>query len=126
VARLLDNSIIVRSAANYRDISDLWALKAAAHELSHAYHYYNWRHFQKELVEAYKNAKKTGLYKNVTDVDGRTLESAYALKNHQEYFAELSAMYFTEGNYYPFNREGLRQYDPGGYAAIEKAWRVRN
>lgn len=124
IAKRLDNSIIVRSARNYRGLSDLWALKAAAHELSHAYHYYNWRGFQADLLKAYKNAKQKGLYRNVKDVDGRNIETAYALTNYKEYFAELSAIYFTEGNYDPFNRRGLQQYDPLGYALIQKAWWV--
>lgn len=125
ISKRLDNSIIVRSASNYRGLSDLWALKSAAHELSHAFHYYNWRHFQKDLLKAYENARQAGLYRNVRDVDGRNIEKAYALKNYKEYFAELSAIYFTEGNYHPFNKQGLREYDPQGYAMIQKAWWVQ-
>ena len=77
------------------------------------------------MLKAYENARQVGLYRNVRDVDGRDIEKAYALKNYKEYFAELSAIYFTGGNYHPFNKQGLREYDPQGYAMIQKAWWVQ-
>ena len=67
---------------------------------------------------------KRRLYHQVKDVDGKTLDAAYATTNQLEYFAELTCMYFTGCNYKPFNRSELKQYDPPGYAMVERFWRV--
>ena len=37
-------------------------------------------------------------------------------------FAELTEAYFVRNDFFPFNREELRQYDPVGYAMIESVW----
>ena len=44
--------------------------------------------------------------------------AAYALNNHLEYFAELSAMFFTM-------KEDLRKIDKGAIPLIGKLWGVR-
>jgi hypothetical protein len=31
-------------------------------------------------------------------------------------------MYYCGCNYYPFNRDQLRRYDPGGYAMVRAMW----
>jgi hypothetical protein len=63
----------------------------------------------------------------VRDVEtGKTLESAYALVNQLEYFAELSCMYFAKCNYEPSTRRELKDYDPVGYAMIRKLWKLQN
>ena len=51
--------------------------------------------------------------------------TAYATVNQLEYFAEVSAMYFVGGNYFPYDRDGLRVYDPKGVAMVELLWKVR-
>lgn len=122
VSSLLDDSIIVRNASTFLHLNDLWVEKVAVHELAHGFYYYNWRRIYTPLKSAYQNSLETGLYKNVRDVRGRNIEEAYALKNHKEYFAELSAMYFAEGDYLPFNRQGLKEYDPQGYDVMRAAW----
>ena len=118
------DSMVVYCAQNYVDISDLWALKAVVHEYGHAYQLRNWPEDQPDIMCAYKNAMKQGLYRKVKDVDGKTLDTAYATTNQLEYFAELTSMYFAGCNYQPFDRSGLKEYDPVGYATIERLWRV--
>ena len=39
-----------------------------------------------------------------------------------EYFAELTEAYFGRNDYEPFDRSGLRAFDPLGYAVIESVW----
>ena len=39
----------------------------------------------------------------------------------QEYFAELTEACFGKNDFYPFNRNELKEHDPGGYVVIEKA-----
>jgi hypothetical protein len=118
-------SIVVYCAENYTQISDFWALKALVHEMSHAYHLEQWPEDQKDIYDAWKNAMKQGLYHDVKDDQGMKLDKAYAATNQLEYFAELSCMYFVGCNYQPFNRKELKEYDPVGYAMIEKMWRVK-
>ena len=95
------------------------------HELAHAYHDHNRGRFDRDIWMAFNSARNSGLYRNVASAEGGQLKTAYALSNPHEYFAELSAIYFGEGTYFPYNRDGLRRYDPMGYQAIEKAWNVR-
>jgi hypothetical protein len=119
------DSMVLYCARNYVDITDLWAIKAVVHEYGHAYQLRNWPEQQPDIMRAYKNAMKQRLYCNVKDVNGKTLDAAYATTNQLEYFAELTAIYFAGCNYQPFNRSELEEYDPVGYALVERFWRVR-
>jgi len=80
------------------------------HELAHAYQYAN-PAINNPIVLAYKNAMENKLYSNT-----------YTSKNPSEYFGELSAMYFGESGDPPFNKQGLKKYDPTGYNMIEVVW----
>jgi hypothetical protein len=114
--------VVIYCAENYTKLSDLWALKSVMHELGHAHHKENWAENQEDILAAWRNAVDKELYRNVTDEKGRVIPQAYALANQLEYFAELTAIYFARGNYAPFNRDGLKTYDPAGHAMIEKMW----
>jgi hypothetical protein len=117
--------IVIYCAQNYVDISELWALKALLHEFAHAYQLEQWPEDQPEIKHAWENARNSGLYRNVLDVEsGKRLERAYALVNQLEYFAELSCMYFVGCNYVPASRTELKAYDPVGYEMIRSRWRV--
>ena len=43
-------------------------------------------------------------------------------KAKEEYFAELTEAYFGQNDWFPHNREELRNYDPRGYKMIEEVW----
>lgn len=116
------SSIVVYSATNYVWLSEFWALKALVHELAHAYHLEQWPELHPRIYDAWEHARKLGLYRNVKDENGKTLDQGYALQNHLEYFAELSCAYFVGCNYAPTNRAALRLYDPDGCALVEKLW----
>ena len=118
------DSLVIYSAENYVWLSDLWAAKLLAHELAHAYHFSHYPERQPDIVAAYGNAVAQGLYRQVQTTGGKTMDKAYALERAPEYFAELSAMYFVGGNYFPYDRAGLKSYDPEGYAVVEKLWGV--
>ncbi len=118
------DAIVIYSAQNYVQISDLWAQKALLHEFAHAYQLEQWPEHQPDIQSAWEHARDSGLYHNVKDVEtGKTIESAYALVNQLEYFAELTCMYFAKCNYQPTDRGELKAYDPVGYAMIRKLWR---
>jgi hypothetical protein len=119
------SAILIYSAENYDWLPAERALKALAHEFGHAYHLEHWPELRADIHDAWENAVKAGLYRNVKDRNGKVVKEGYAIRNHLEYFAELTAVYFVGGYYYPFTREELRKYDPHGYALIERLWDVR-
>jgi hypothetical protein len=114
--------IVVFSAKNYTNLTDLWASKALMHEMAHAYHLHHWAENDPEIMATWEHAVSTNLYRGVKDVNGKVWPEAYALKNQLEYFAELSAAYFVGINYYPYDRATLAKYDPKGYQLIDKYW----
>ncbi|BFM12463.1 hypothetical protein R50072_26160 [Simiduia litorea] len=122
ISKRFDDSIVVNSATNFVKMSDKSALAVIIHELAHGFHRYNWRRLAKLSQQSYQQAKQQKLYTNLQSDSGRLIEQAYALKNHREYFAELSAKFFSEHYYPPFNRRGLKSYDPRGYRLMETAW----
>jgi hypothetical protein len=118
------SSIVVFDAANYVALSDLWALKSILHEFGHAQHLEHWPEKRFDMYDAWDHAMKSGLYQTVRDEDKGKPIVNYAAQNHLEYFAELTTMYFARANYFPYDRAGLKAYDPQGYALIEKLWKV--
>ena len=83
------------------------------HELAHGYH-------DRVLKDGYENAaiagsfaaaKAAGRYGEVEDVSGRKRDH-YAATNPMEYFAEGTEAYFGKNDFFPFDREELREYDP--------------
>lgn len=82
----------------------------------------NWPENYEPIVSAYRNAKDLGLYRNVKDNKGKIIKEAYAIKNHLEYFAELSAIYFVGGNYFPEKPDELFVYDRDGINLVIRLW----
>ncbi|WP_077343072.1 hypothetical protein [Pseudocolwellia agarivorans] len=120
-----EHSIVIYSAKNLMYLTDMWAKKALTHELAHAWHIMHWPDKYAQILNPWKNAKSKGLYKNVKDYKNRIKPNAYAIKNNLEYFAELSAMYFVGGDYYPYEKIELAKYDPMGVAMVKRLWSVR-
>lgn len=116
------HAIVVYSAKTLMYLDDLWTKKALMHELAHAWHISNWPQKYAPIYQPFLQAKNKGLYLNIDDYKGRKIQTAYAIKNQLEYFAELSAMYFVGGNYYPYNAATLKEYDLAGYQMVEALW----
>ena len=116
------SGIVINHAEEYMRSPQFRSLKHIVHEMAHAYHMEQWPEDQVDIRQAWNNATKQGLYRDVKDWYGGTLAKAYAATNPLEYFAELSCMYFVGCESQPFNRRGLKTYDPAGYAMIEKMW----
>jgi Mlc titration factor MtfA (ptsG expression regulator) len=90
----------------------------------HAQHLEHWPEDRADIYDTWERAMKAGLYKVVQKKDMKAHMPNYAAQNHLEYFAELTTMYFSGANYFPYNRAGLKKYDPAGYALVEKLWNV--
>ncbi len=120
-----EHSVVIYSAENLMYLTDMWAKKALTHELSHAWHIMHWPDKYAKILKPWKNAKAKKLYTNVKDYKNRIKPEAYAIKNNLEYFAELSAMYFVGGDYFPYEKVKLAIYDPKGVAMVKSLWSVR-
>lgn len=119
------DAVIIYSATNLMSLDELWTKKSLSHEIGHTWHLRDWPVKHPEVTDAFQAAKLAGLYKNVETYQGKMLDSAYALTNEREYFAELTAMYFMGSTYYPYDKAGLKKYDARGYQMIEQYWGIR-
>lgn len=91
------------------------------HELAHAYHDQVLGFDEPEIVRAYKDAMKKGIYDKVLLHTGREVRH-YAATDHKEYFAEATEAYFYRNDFYPFVAAELRIHDPAAFAIMEKVW----
>ncbi|MEM7233585.1 MAG: metallopeptidase [Planctomycetota bacterium] len=95
------------------------------HELAHSYHDQVLSFDHPDIVGAFKEAKKNGIYDKVLAHSGRMVRH-YSLSNEKEYFAESTEAYFGVNDFYPFVRAELKQHDPRMYGVMEKIWgRIR-
>ena len=100
---LLDGSVVIHSpkrfARNYeKGLYDL------IHEFAHFFHYDTLGYSNALIMFSFKEARKVGLY-----------EGDYAAHGHTEYFAELSAMFFTRA-------PRFQSYDPKGFGLVKYLW----
>lgn len=97
------------------------------HELTHLYHQQVLGYDYKPLLDAYNHALESGKYDSVDYFNGTSYSKtkAYAMTNDTEYFSEITEAYFGKNDYYPFNYEDLRTFDPEGFALLEKVWGKR-
>lgn len=91
------------------------------HELAHAYHDQVLGSNNEDVLAAYQNALKSKKYESV-DYNQGSKHRAYALHNADEYFAELTEAYLGLNDYFPFNKSQLKDFDPIGYALMQKTW----
>jgi len=91
------------------------------HEMAHAVQHRVLGMQNLELDTIYQQAMERKLYQQVNDRFGRS-GKAYASTAAAEYFAELSCAYLDSCNYFPFNNEQLKGYDPEGYKFVERVW----
>ena len=88
------------------------------------------------MKAAYNHAMAAGKYVNTAyRLDKNTLiehyddyyhAKVYATTNQMEYFSEICEAYWGENDYFPFNYEDLKAYDPEGFALMEKVWGKRD
>ena len=91
------------------------------HELAHAYHDQILSFENKEIIAAYQNAEKAGLYEKVLLYRGGKTRH-YARTNHKEFFAEMTESYVGVNDFYPFVRAELEEHDPKTFALMENIW----
>lgn len=116
------HAVVIYNFENFLWLSDLLVNKVIMHELAHAWHYKDWSTNYRILKDVWLSSRQKSLYLSQKDIKGRVLKPAYASANEKEYFSELSAIYFVGGQYYPFSRQDLEEYDPSGYEMIKQIW----
>jgi hypothetical protein len=98
----------------------------ALHELAHAYHDRVLSFEHPEILAAFERVKAAGLYDAVERTRGdnraNTLEKAYAMSNHKEYFAETTEAFFGRNDFFPFTREELEKHDPAMFSLLRRVW----
>jgi len=97
------------------------------HELAHAYHDQVLGFDNAEIIAAYQHAMASGSYDAVERNNGdrpKTVERAYAMTDHKEYFAESTEAFFGRNDFFPFTREQLRRHDPEMFRLLVRLWRV--
>lgn len=118
------HAVVIYNVENFLWLTDLWVKKSVMHELSHGWHYENWSKNYPILNSSWLASRQKGLYLSQKDLNGALLKPAYATTNEREYFAELSAIFFVGGDYYPFNRQELKDYDTVGYSMVKLVWNL--
>ncbi len=91
------------------------------HELAHSYHDQVLSFDHPEIVAAYDDAKKKGIYDKVLLFTGARVRH-YGLSNHKEYFAESTEAYLGVNDFFPFVRAELNAHDPTMFNIMKKVW----
>jgi len=91
------------------------------HELAHSYHDQVLSFDNRQIEEAFNEAKEEGIYAEVLLYTGAMVRH-YGLNNPKEYFAEATEAYFGVNDFYPFVRAELKQHDPRMFAVMESVW----
>ena len=121
------NSIEVSNVQSFLYYTELNSPNLLLHEIAHLYHLTTLTVHYEPIYEAFVNARETGLYSSVAYHSGNGIYveeiEALATTDQLNYFAELTEAYFGINDYYPHNREQLREHDPQGFAVIEEVWK---
>ena len=91
------------------------------HELAHAYHDQVLGFEEPRILAAWKKFVASGKYESVKHVSGRMVRH-YALTDQKEFFAEMSESYFGRNDFYPFDREELKQAEPEIFKLLQDVW----
>ena len=89
------------------------------HELMHSYHDQVLGFNNKEILECYKKALKSGKYSTVKHITGRERKH-YGSTDHKEYLSEATEAFFGVNDFFPFVRAELKDYDPEIYKFLKK------
>jgi len=91
------------------------------HEMAHAFHDRVLGFDHLDILKAWKAAVSSGRYKDVRHMGGGTRKH-YALKNHKEWFAEMTEAWLGTNDFWPFVRGELLNADPQAAALLKTIW----
>ena len=116
------HSIVVYNAGRLLLTDDDSLRRQLVRELARAWQATHWAGEHPPIADSWQQARQRGLYRDMPTRSGNLLERAPPLQSSDDYFAELSQLYFAGTDYAPFDRTALAEYDPEGYAMIEMLW----
>jgi hypothetical protein len=94
------------------------------HEMAHFYHDRVLGNDDPEIQAAFVRVQKSQSYERVPyNLGGK--RRAYALTNKFEFFAESTESFFGQNDFYPFNQQALKKFDPKTYLLIKKKWQIK-
>ena len=122
-----EKAIEISNMSNFLAWSDSNQPWMVLHELVHAYHDQVLGYGNADVFNAFQAAQSGQLYQNVLYLPGNgvtpwVVAVAYAMTNHNEYFAEITEAYLGFNDYFPFDRNDLEVYDPIGFALTASTW----
>jgi len=120
-----ENSIEISNAQNFLDWATTDQPLMLLHEFAHAYMFIVLGEDYAPLEKAWVSIRQTNLYASVPYIRGGRRE-AYAHTNRNEYFAELSEAYFGKNDFFPYDINDLKSYDPAGFKLMESVWGKRD
>jgi len=91
------------------------------HELVHSFHDQVLSFDHPDILGAFEQAKKDGIYEQVLLYTGQRVRH-YGLTDHKEYFAEATEAYFGVNDFYLFVRAELMEHYPAVFSLMEKIW----
>lgn len=116
----MENSVEIKNIRNFIDWQSDQPFMVL-HELAHGFQDLYLANLQAKLTNAFEKAAASGKYESVPYIRGGKLKH-YALTGEVEYFAELTEAYFGKNDYFPYNKEDLKNFDPLGYQLMQEAW----
>lgn len=133
-----EKSIEVSSAERFMQWSQFPQPMILIHEFAHAYMHLYLGDKIADIEAAWQNALANKLYQKVQSyrgiVEDSYVHSVYLAElkfkskgyARAEYFAEITEAYFGKNDFFPFDENDLRKYDPVGYTLMEKIWGIRH
>lgn len=93
------------------------------HEMAHAYHFQVLGTKHSKVLSGFSAAAALGIYNRVERIAyGTNKQTAYAMANELEFFAETTESYFGANDYYPYTRSQLQSFDPASYQLMRDIW----
>ena len=118
-----EKSIEINNARNFVDWSRRAQPSMLLHELAHAFHHQVLGFDDEEILKTFRQARDSERYLEVEHVNG-SRGRAYAMMDEKEYFAELTEAFFGRNDFYPFDREELKEFDPEGFSLMQRKWKL--
>lgn len=116
------HSVVIYNAGRLLLTDDDSLRRQLVRELARAWQATHWQGDHSPIGDSWRQAKQRGLYQDTPTRSGDLLAKAPPIQSADDYFAELSQLYFVGADYAPFDRTALAEYDPEGYALIEMLW----
>ncbi|GIW82713.1 MAG: hypothetical protein KatS3mg105_4520 [Gemmatales bacterium] len=91
------------------------------HELAHAYHDQVLGFDEPRIRDAWVRAAESHKYDRVERRNGKK-GKAYAMTNPMEYFAESTEAFFGANDFFPFDHDQLKEFDPHMYQLLRQIY----